>query len=87
MPTYPLASQWSNTYYVEVATVDPLAVPDATTLKRETVIKMQKRTNVFNLNLQKELLSERDMNTKLNLQEWSKLLANKRSLMTIIYGQ
>ena len=84
MPTYPLVSQWLNTYYVEVKTVDPQAVPDATTHKRAPIITTQKRTNVFNPNLQKELLSEHDMKCKLKLQEWSKLLADKRSLMTII---
>ena len=62
-------------------------MPDATTHKRATIIKTQKRTNVFNPNLQKELLSEHDMNTKLKLQRWSKLLADKRSLKTIIYRQ
>ena len=28
-PTYLLASQWSDTYYVEVATVDPTGARDA----------------------------------------------------------
>ena len=85
MPTYPLTSQWSNTYYEEVETVDPQAVPDATTHKRVPIITTQKRTNVFNPNLQKELLSEHDMKCKLKLQEWYKLLANKKFLMTTIY--
>ena len=57
-PTYPLASQWSSTYHVEVVTVDPQATPDTTTLKRPTVIKLQKRTNIHNPDLQKKLLSE-----------------------------
>ena len=30
---------------------------------------------------------EHDMICKLKLQEWSKLIADKKSLMTIIYGQ
>ena len=86
MPTYPLASRWSNTYHVQVETVDPTAIPDAITLLCAPIITVQKRTNVFNPNLQQELLMEHDMKCKLKLQEWSKLLANKRSLMTIIYG-
>ena len=86
MPAYPDASQWSNTYYVEVVTVDPQAVPDAQGLCAP-VIETQKRTNVFDSNLQKELLSDHNMKYKLKLQEWYKLLADKRSLMTIIYGQ
>ena len=48
---------------------------------------MQKRTNIHDPNLQKELLSEHDVKSKLKLQEWYKLLADKRSLITIIYGQ
>ena len=39
-PTYPLASQWSNTYHVEVVTVDPQNIPDPTTKKRRTVVKL-----------------------------------------------
>ena len=87
MPTYPFASQWSNTYYVKVKTMDPQAILDVTTHKRAPIITTQKRTNVFNPNLQKELFLEHDMKCKLKLQEWSKLLTDKMSLMTIIYGQ
>ena len=85
MPAYPLASQWSNTYHVQVETVDPLAIPDPTTLLRAPIVTMQKRTNVFNPHLQKQLLSEQDMKCKLKLQEWFKLIADKKSLMNIIY--
>ena len=51
MPAYSLASQWLNIYHVQVETVDPTAIPDATTLRCAPVITMQKRTNVFNPNL------------------------------------
>ena len=86
-PTYPAASQWSSTYHVEVLTLDPNATPDPTTKKRPTVVKVQERTNVHNPDLQKKLLSEHDLKSKIQLQEWYKLTADKKALMTIIYGQ
>ena len=80
------ASRWSDTYHVEVTTVDPQGALDDNGLC-VPIIETQMRTNVFNPNLQKELLSDHNMKCKLKLQEWYKLLADKRSLMTIIYGQ
>ena len=65
--TYPLASLWLNTYYVEVTTVDPQAALDAQGL-RAPIIETQKRTNVFDPNLQKELLLQHNMKYKLKLQ-------------------
>ena len=67
--------------------MDPTSILDATTLRRALVVKVQKRSNVFNLYLLKQLLSEHNMKCKLKLQEWFKLTADKKSLMTIIYGQ
>jgi len=43
---------------------------------------MVEKSPVFDLNLQEQLLL--DYNNK--LQEWDKLIANKKSLMTIIFG-
>ena len=74
-PTYPAASQWSSTYHVEVVTVDPNATPDSTTKKCPTVVKVQERTNVHNPDLQKKLLSEYDLKSKIQMQEWYKLLS------------
>ena len=85
-PTYPDATRWSYTYHVEVDTVDPQGVLDGNGL-RVPILEKQMRTNVFNPNLQKELLLDHNMKCKLKLQEWYKLLADKRSLMTIIYRQ
>ena len=60
MPTYPLASQWSNTYHVEVDTVDPDGQLDAN--DNHIIVKtLQKRTNVHDPSLQKRLLSEHDL--------------------------
>ena len=59
-PVYPLASQWSHTYYVEVTTVNPTGTRDANGL-RIPIQEMQKRTNIHDPNLQKQLLSEHNM--------------------------
>ena len=48
---------------------------------------MQEKSHVFNPNIQKQLLSDYDHKCKLKLKEWSKLTSDKKSLMTIIYGQ
>ena len=58
VPTYPDTGQWSNTYHVEVVTVDPAAQPDANTGLRQLVIEVHEKTHIFNPNLQKQLLSE-----------------------------
>ena len=43
--------------------------------------------HIFNPNLHKQLLSDYDQKSKLKVQEWSELTANKKSLMTIIFRQ
>ena len=53
MQAYPDASQWSNTYHIQVKTIDAAALSDTTTLSRAPIITVQKRSNVFNPNLQK----------------------------------
>ena len=42
---------------------------------------------VFNPNLQKKLLAEYDQKSKLKSQEWSKLKSDKKSELTILFGQ
>ena len=49
--------------------------------------EMQEKSHVIDPNLQKQLLSDYKQKLNLKLQEWSKLTANKKSLMTIIFGQ
>ena len=86
MPAYPNTTLWSNTYHVQIQTVDPTAPADQHNV-RPVVTAMQEKSHVFDPNLQKQFLSEYDMKYKLKLQEWSKLIADKQSLMTIICGQ
>ena len=85
LPTYPTATLWSTTYHVQVNVVDVLAVPDQHGVY-PLIMKMQQKSNVFDPNLQKWLLSEYDLKCELKLQKWSKLNSDKKSLMTIIYG-
>ena len=50
-------------------------------------ITMVEKTYIFDANLQKQLLSEYDQKSKIKSQKWAKLIADKKSLTTIIYGQ
>ena len=48
---------------------------------------MVAKTHVFNANLQRQLLSEYNIKSKINSQKWAKLTADKKALTTIICGQ
>ena len=48
---------------------------------------MLAKTHAFDTNMQMRLLSEHDLKPKIKSQEWAKLTANKKALMTIICGQ
>ena len=47
--------------------------------------EMQEKSHIFDPNLQKQLLLDYGQKSKLKLHEWSKLTADKKSLMTIIF--
>ena len=51
MPTYPDATRWSSTHYVEIQTVAPGAKVDATTGVRLFVSIVVEQTHVFDANL------------------------------------
>ena len=70
-----------------MVTVDANAQQNAQTGRCPEVVEVQEKTHIFDQNLQKQLLLEHDIQYKLKLGECSKLLADKRSLMTFIYGQ
>ena len=61
LPTYPATGRWSNKYHVEVVTVDANAQPDAVTGRCPEVVSLQEKTHIFDPNLQKQLLSEHDI--------------------------
>ena len=86
LPVYPDLRLWSETYHVNIETVNPTVVADATSA-RPTTTTMVEKTNIFNANHQKQLLLEYNQKFKIKTQEWAKLNADKKSLMNIIFGQ
>ena len=86
MPAYPNATRWSTTHHVKISTVNPTAdgAPDGLWPIRFTTMQ---QTHVTDANLQKELLSEYEHNFKKKSQEYTKFLADKKSLFTILFGQ
>ena len=57
LPTYPIATQWSSTYHVQIQTIDTTAATDQDSVC-PLVTAMQEKSHVFNPNLQERLLSE-----------------------------
>ena len=85
MPTYPDADQWFSTHYVKIETVNPNDQPDPNTGLHPRTVTMARQTHVFDTNLQKELLLEFKWDFKIDSEEYSKFLANKKDLITIIF--
>ena len=48
---------------------------------------MTNKTIITDPNLQKKLPAAYDQKSKLKAQEWSKLKADEKAVMTIVYGQ
>ena len=71
---------------MEIRTVDPNKAVAANGSHTPT-ITMEQQTHIFNTNLQKELLSEFKWDSKIKSQEFSKFLADKKALITIVFGQ
>ena len=63
--------------------INPNNAIDAQTGGCPIVTKVVVKTHVFNANLQKQLLSDYDLKSKTKSQEWAKLTANKKALITI----
>ena len=68
-------------------TVDPNTVIDTQTGCCPTISQMVEKTQFFNVNPQKQLLSEYDLKFKIKSHEWAKLTADKMVLTTITSGQ
>ena len=65
--------------------VDPNAAVNAQTDTRPTTSTMVEKTHIFDANLQKQLLLAFNQNSKIKPQEWAKLIADKKSLMTYLW--
>ena len=87
LPVHPDPAQWSDTYSVEIKTVNPNAPPAAQTGACPIIISMVEKTHILNANVQKQLLSEYDQKSKIKSQKCSKLTTDKKSLTIIINGQ
>ena len=86
LPVYPDETRWSTILNVEINTVYPTAAADASGACPNSKV-VAKKTHVFDANLQKKLLSQYDLNSKINSQEWAKHIADKKAFMTIISGE
>ena len=64
MPPYLDANQWSTTHHVQVSTVNPNDAADRVTGKRPVHFQMMEQTHIFDANLQLELLSEYECDSK-----------------------
>ena len=76
----------STTHHVQVSTVNPTNAPDTVTGEHFACFEMMEQRHVFDSNLQKKLLSEYERDSKNKSQEYTKFLANKKALITIIFG-
>ena len=70
LPFYPNSNQWSNTYSVEIKTVNPNGIPTADG-ERPAIIRLEQETHIFNANFQKQVLLDFDQKSQVKSQEWS----------------
>ena len=88
MPAYPNANLWSNTHQIQIATITAVATEiETTTGERVTTYQLVNQTIVTDANLQQQLLSRYKRNPKNKSQEYAEFLRDKKSLMTILFGQ
>ena len=86
MPPY-RANLWSTTHHVQVSIVDPNDNADEDTDERSVCYQIIYQIHVFDANLQKELLSEYERNSKNKSQEYAKFLVDKKALIMILFRQ
>ena len=88
MPPYPNAALWSHTHQIQIATVaDGAALVVGSATECVVTYELVDKTIVTNANLQMQLLSDYKRNSKIKSQEYSTFLWDKKSLITILYGQ
>ena len=89
MPAYPNVNLWSYTHQIQVTTVADRAalIEGSLTDKPVTTYELVNKTIVTDANLQEQLLSKDENNSKLKSQVYFKFLQDKKSLITILYGQ
>ena len=92
MLAYPNAIRWSTTHHVQISSVNPDNDLVAGTNMCPVTYRVMEQTIVTNANLQKQLLSDYERNSKNESQEYNKFLVykflvDKKSLMIILYRQ
>ena len=89
MLAYPDTNWWSSIHQVQNASVNPDATEgvNAVTNERPVTYQTVEQTIVTEANLQKQLLSEYERNSKNKSQEYSKFLADKKSSVMVLFGQ
>ena len=78
MPPYLNATQWFTAHHVHVSIVNPTNQADRVTGERPVRFQMMEQTHAFGANLQKELLSDYEQNSKNKSKEYAKFLADKK---------
>ena len=62
-------------------------IPNPDTGKRPLIIMLEKEAHIFNTTLQTQLFfSNFDQKSKIKSQEYFNFIADKKALITIIYG-
>ena len=85
-PTFLNSNLWSDTYNVEIRSIDPAEVPLANG-SRTLIIRLEQQMHIFNANLQKQSLLEFDQISRIKSKEFSKFVADKKALITITFMQ
>ena len=83
---YPVRSQWLFTHHVNLGSFDPIIRLTIPSSASPICTEMVQKSLIFNSNLQEQVLLDYNQVLKLK-QEWDKLIADKKSLMTIIFEQ
>ena len=76
-PVYRDARKWPRELNVEINTVDPSTLPEATTGLPPNIKLLTMKIHISDTKLQKQKFSEYDLKSKVKQQEWAKYIADK----------
>ena len=74
-------------YYVNIRSAVPIVRLDVPSGAHPTYTEMVEKSPVLDQNLQEQLLLDYNQKWELTLQEWVEVIADKKSLMIIIFSQ
>ena len=84
---YLVRTQGSSTHHVNPGSVDPIIGLDVPSGASPIDTEMVENPPIFNPNLQEQVRPDYRHESNLKLQEWDKLITDKKSPMTIILNQ